>query len=230
MTSFYLPQFEHEIFWRYLYRIGDFVGPNHGIEQWDMCQCVYNGLNHETREIVESMNNYEFQWLTPEHAWSYFEWLSDDTYNWEMTVQNSSSTLDSTQPCPDHHLSSSDSLRGPIEMSREEFFQIDSLLTEFPCINLTPSTMEDSSYKSIKDVCADTCDYLPIHNPENVQIDMVNVLHNDVYTPTHFDLPLVSFNFPPKSYFNFSFCIDGVIHDCLYVLFFVVTSIYSAIC
>ena len=39
------------------------------------------------------MSNYEFQWLAPEYAWSYFEWLSDDTYNWEKIVQNSPLTI-----------------------------------------------------------------------------------------------------------------------------------------
>ena len=55
MAIFYFPQFENEVFWRYYYRLGDFVGPNHGIEEWDMCLVIYEGLNEETRFIVESM-------------------------------------------------------------------------------------------------------------------------------------------------------------------------------
>ena len=88
-----------------------------------MCQCVYNGLNFEIREIVEFMSNYEFQWLAPEYAWNYFEWLFDNTYNWEMTIHKTCQTL--IHPA----------LTMAYPRSVKECLKLDSLLTEFFCIN-----------------------------------------------------------------------------------------------
>lgn len=117
MTSFHFPQFEHELFWRYYWRLGDFLPPNHGIEQWEICQVMYNGLNEETRALVERMNNGEFLWKSPDDAWEFFEWLAKDTYEYEMAMNegcqlNLPSTFMSSPtpyPSPCHHLSSFDS-------------------------------------------------------------------------------------------------------------------------
>ena len=38
---FAFPQYENELFWKYYYRLGNFVGPNHEIEIRDMCLVIY---------------------------------------------------------------------------------------------------------------------------------------------------------------------------------------------
>ena len=90
--------------------------------------------------------------------------------------------------------------------------------------------MEDSLQESIADVCADSSDYLSIHNPENIQIGVDNVLPSDVTNPTYFGLSLTSFYFPifplSKFYFTFCFCKVGVIHYHNFILIFFLTSIF----
>ena len=57
MTSFYFPQFEHKVFWRYLSRLNEFRGQcvDYYIEKWEICKLIFEDLNDEYRGHVEAM-------------------------------------------------------------------------------------------------------------------------------------------------------------------------------
>ena len=56
MASF-IHQFEHEPFWRYYWTLCASLPSDHGIEMWEMCNLMYEGLNVETRNLVECTHN-----------------------------------------------------------------------------------------------------------------------------------------------------------------------------
>ena len=65
---FSFSEYENEVFWKYYHRLGNFVGPNHGIELWYMCLVVYEGLNVETRMMMESMSNGGFIFQSSDYS------------------------------------------------------------------------------------------------------------------------------------------------------------------
>ncbi|XP_057249667.1 uncharacterized protein LOC109134709 [Beta vulgaris subsp. vulgaris] len=67
-------------------RLGDSLGCDHSFEKWEICDMMFEGLNEETRKVVESMSNGDFHAQSLDEAWSLFEWLARDTYEWEMSM------------------------------------------------------------------------------------------------------------------------------------------------
>ena len=57
MTSFYFPQLEYEIFWRYFNRLNELRAQcvDCCFEKWEICQVIFEGLNYEYRDHVETM-------------------------------------------------------------------------------------------------------------------------------------------------------------------------------
>ncbi|XP_019107903.2 uncharacterized protein LOC109136351 [Beta vulgaris subsp. vulgaris] len=86
MAIFSLPRYEYEVFWRYYWRLGDSLGCDHSFEKWEICDVMFESLNEETRKMVESMSNGDFHAQSLDEAWSLFEWLARDTYEWEMSM------------------------------------------------------------------------------------------------------------------------------------------------
>ena len=103
MASICFPQFENEVFWRYYYRLGDFLGPNHLFEQWELCMVIYEGLNEDTRLVLDSMSSYIFVEKTPEECWDLIEQLARDTYEWEMTMFVEPTLQNFSFPIPQTH-------------------------------------------------------------------------------------------------------------------------------
>lgn len=86
MTNFFFPQYEDEPFWNYYQRFENTLVTKYRLEIWEMCEVIYDGLNMHTREIVESMFNGEFRFQHFDEAWSFFGWLSRDTYEWDHVI------------------------------------------------------------------------------------------------------------------------------------------------
>lgn len=86
MASFYVPQYEDEAFWRYFTRLQDPLLVPCNCELWEICEAVYEGLNHSTRLVVEDMFNGTFRSLPYGQAWDYYHWLSKDTYEWDRAM------------------------------------------------------------------------------------------------------------------------------------------------
>lgn len=88
MASFQFPQFEHEIFWKYFSRFNDFCAQlNFSFEKWELCQVIYEGLNTEFRDHVQSMYPGGFWALfskSPDEVWDFFEYLAHETWEYEQ--------------------------------------------------------------------------------------------------------------------------------------------------
>ena len=84
MPSLLCFQFKYEAFWRYYWRLGDFLPHKHDLEMWNMCKMMYDGLNNETWDQVEIMYNFEFLDQPIERALEFFELLAKETYAQEM--------------------------------------------------------------------------------------------------------------------------------------------------
>ena len=46
-----------ELFWRYFERFKDLLAqcPHHGVEKWRQCQILYDGLDYQTKTLLETM-------------------------------------------------------------------------------------------------------------------------------------------------------------------------------
>ena len=53
--------------------------PHHGLEQWRLCQIVYEGLDQQTRTMLESMCQGGFLSKNPTAAWEFLEDLAKKT-------------------------------------------------------------------------------------------------------------------------------------------------------
>ena len=52
-------QFNKELFWRYLERFKDLLAqcPYHAIENWRLCQIIYEGVDYQYKTLLESMSH-----------------------------------------------------------------------------------------------------------------------------------------------------------------------------
>lgn len=84
-------QFGGESFAKYFERFKELLisCPHHNVEKWDLCQIVYNGLNNESRILLESMCQGDF--LAQDHnaAWQTFENLAEKFGQWERPNEKS---------------------------------------------------------------------------------------------------------------------------------------------
>jgi len=65
--------------------------PHHGLEKWNVCQIVYEGLDVSTRILVESICVGEFLCKDANEAWDFLKDLGDKTYEWK-TIREAPST------------------------------------------------------------------------------------------------------------------------------------------
>jgi len=72
---------ENESFWRYLDRFKNFLAqcPFHFLEQSHLCQIVYEGLDQQTRTMLESMYQGGFLSKSATTAWEFLEDLVEKT-------------------------------------------------------------------------------------------------------------------------------------------------------
>ena len=59
-------QRDKEPFWRYLERLKDLLTqcPHHAIEKWCLCQIIYEGVDYNSKTLLESMSHGDFMWMT----------------------------------------------------------------------------------------------------------------------------------------------------------------------
>jgi len=72
--------------------------PRHDLEQWCLCQVVYEGLDGQTRTMLESICQGGFLSKIAIVAYEFLEDLSEKTMKWETTRNDSlSSRIDSAK-------------------------------------------------------------------------------------------------------------------------------------
>ena len=75
-------QFRHEInepFWKYFERFKNLLAqcPHHRIEKWRQCQIFYDGLDYQTKMLVETMCQGDFLKKDEDQGWDLFEVLAE---------------------------------------------------------------------------------------------------------------------------------------------------------
>ncbi|XP_074307134.1 uncharacterized protein LOC141642273 [Silene latifolia] len=95
MASFHFPQFEHEPFYCYFDRLGEYVGQfDNCFETWELCLVVYYGMNQETWTIVNYMCGGQFIDTNYLENWELFRRLANDTYQWDLNTPLPKSNLE----------------------------------------------------------------------------------------------------------------------------------------
>ena len=74
-------QESNEPFWKYFERFKDLLAlcPHHGIEKWRQCQILYDGLDYQTKTLLETMCQGEFLKKDENQGWDLFEALAEKT-------------------------------------------------------------------------------------------------------------------------------------------------------
>jgi len=80
-------QIADEIFWKYFERFKDLLAqcPHFEIEKWRLCQALYDGLEYQTKILLESMSQGGFLKKNEDEGWLLYEDLADKTIQWEPT-------------------------------------------------------------------------------------------------------------------------------------------------
>lgn len=88
MTLYSFPQYDGDVFWRYIDKLKSYLARcgDLGLERWEVIKIIYEGLNHETRANVESLCEGGLLSKTIDEVWCFFEWLVQETYEWESTM------------------------------------------------------------------------------------------------------------------------------------------------
>ena len=81
---FFFPQFEDEVFWRYIDRLWDFIGPHHFYSEVELCFVIYGGARPVTKLVLEYKCNYQFERLTPKEGLNVIMQYASETYDDEM--------------------------------------------------------------------------------------------------------------------------------------------------
>ena len=63
--------------------------PHHGLDQARLCQIVYDGLDQQTRTMVESMCQGGFLSKSVTDAWEFLEDLAEKTMQWKTARDDS---------------------------------------------------------------------------------------------------------------------------------------------
>jgi len=87
-----LMQFKQESnnsFWRYFERFKDLLTqcPHYGIEKWQQCQILYNGLDYQTETLLETMSQGGYLQKDENQGWDLFEDLAEKTIQWEPSSE-----------------------------------------------------------------------------------------------------------------------------------------------
>jgi len=82
-------QIANEPFWKYFERFKGLLAqcPNHGIEKWRLCQALYDGLEYQTKTLLEFMCQGGFLKKNENEGWLLYEELADNTIQWEPTPE-----------------------------------------------------------------------------------------------------------------------------------------------
>jgi len=77
-------QLDRELLWKYFDRFKNLLAqcPHHGLDQASLCQIVYEGLDQQTRTMVESMWQGGFLPKSARAAWEFLEDLVEKTMQW----------------------------------------------------------------------------------------------------------------------------------------------------
>ena len=93
-------QYDKEPFWRYLERFKDLLAqcPHHAIKKWRLCQIIYEGIDYNSKILLESMSHGDFMRMTDDAAWIFLEEMVEKTIQWEgfnekPPTTNSTTTL-----------------------------------------------------------------------------------------------------------------------------------------
>ena len=78
-------QRDKEPFWRYLKRFKDLLSqcPHHAIEKWRLCQIIYEGVDYNSKTLLESMSHGDFMRTTDDVAWIFLEEIAEKTMQWK---------------------------------------------------------------------------------------------------------------------------------------------------
>ncbi|XP_077232805.1 uncharacterized protein LOC143871649 [Tasmannia lanceolata] len=79
-----------ESFSKFMERFKDLLQecPHHGIDVWHLCQIIYEGIDYQTKQLLESMCPNGFTSFTDEAAaWNFLLDLAEKTREWESTQE-----------------------------------------------------------------------------------------------------------------------------------------------
>ena len=82
-------QTANEPFWKYFERFKDLLTqcPHHGTEKWRLCQALYDGLEYQTKTLLESMCQGGFLKNNEYEGWLLYDELADKTIRWKPTLK-----------------------------------------------------------------------------------------------------------------------------------------------
>ena len=63
--------------------------PHHGLEQWHLCQIVYEGLDQQIRTMLEFTSQGGFLSKHSTTTWEFLEDIAERTMQWETTRDDS---------------------------------------------------------------------------------------------------------------------------------------------
>ncbi|XP_077223488.1 uncharacterized protein LOC143880732 [Tasmannia lanceolata] len=81
----------HESFSKFMERFKDLLQecPHHGLDTWHLCQIIYEGIDYQTKQLLESMCPTGFTSYTDENdAWNFLIELAEKTREWESTQES----------------------------------------------------------------------------------------------------------------------------------------------
>ncbi|KAK9724445.1 hypothetical protein RND81_05G072500 [Saponaria officinalis] len=94
MTIFYFPQFEHEPLYAYWDRLEScIVQCGYYVDIWEMCHMIYDGVNCETRLLIEQMCEGMFEYMSYEDKWETLKYLAQGSFENEKNAQSNLMTL-----------------------------------------------------------------------------------------------------------------------------------------
>jgi len=75
----------NEPFWKYFEQFKDLLVqcPHHRIEKWRQCQILYDGLDYQTKTLLETMCQEKFLKKDENQGWDLFEVLAEKIIQWE---------------------------------------------------------------------------------------------------------------------------------------------------
>ena len=62
---------------------------SHGIEKWQQCQILYDGLDYSTKTLLETMCQGGFLQKDENEGWDLYKNLAKKTIQWESTSETS---------------------------------------------------------------------------------------------------------------------------------------------
>ncbi|KAK9669670.1 hypothetical protein RND81_13G147300 [Saponaria officinalis] len=87
MTIFYFPQFEHESLHAYWDRLEScIVQCGYYVDIWEMCHMIYDGVNCETRFLIEQMCEGMFEYMSYEDKWEALKYLAQSSLENERNL------------------------------------------------------------------------------------------------------------------------------------------------